>query len=188
MDIPPAQDYCRVSLTRIAMSITLLPVTLIMLSKVRHWIRRHFRPTRTERLRDLSAKLGRNGESAARRHLENAGYEVLCCNYRPPHGIGEIDIVVRSSSGVLCFVEVKTRRIKPGRPMPNPIDAVDFGKRQRLRRSAAAYLRMTSLGSAVRNRFDVMEVWAIGSQPVRLKHWQGAFSGKTASGEYRRFS
>ena len=138
------------------------------------WLRRRFRPTRLERLRDWSARLGRRGEQAARLHLENAGYEVLCGNYRAPHGVGEIDLVARDASGTLCFVEVKCRRLRRERDLPQPLLAVDESKRQRIRRSARAYLR--ACGVQPRFRFDVIEVWAKGRAPWRLRHWADAFA------------
>ncbi len=117
------------------------------------------------------------------RHLENAGYDLLCRNYRPPHGVGEIDIVVRDTAGVLCFVEVKTRRVIPGRPRPNPHEAVNAHKRKRIIRSASAYLRSIEAKEASpKFRFDIVEVWVTNGSPNLLRHWTDAF---TQASQYR---
>jgi len=51
--------------------------------------------------------LGRQGEEAAARYLQNQGMKIVERNLRTP--VGEIDLVVKSK-GILAFVEVKTRR------------------------------------------------------------------------------
>ena len=58
---------------------------------------------RWQRLRRAHLRLGRRGERAAARLLENTGSEILCRNYRA--GRDEIDLVVRENC-ILCFVEV----------------------------------------------------------------------------------
>ena len=125
-----------------------------------HWLARSFRrPTPVTALRRQCSRIGRRGEESASRYLENAGYESLCRNYRAPHGVGELDLVVRDAAGTLCFVEVKTRREKPGWEL-RPAWAVGPAKQRRLRRAAQAYLR--ALGRpGLTVRFDVIEVWAL---------------------------
>ncbi|MBQ4479366.1 MAG: YraN family protein [Victivallales bacterium] len=125
-------------------------------------------------LRRQSSHIGRLGEEAASRFLENAGYELLCRNYRAPHGIGELDLVVRDDAGTLCFVEVKTRREKTGCEV-HPAWAVDPAKQQHIRRASQAYLR--ALGKPVLpTRFDVIEIWSSpAGRPLRLRHWPNAF-------------
>ncbi|MBO7741883.1 MAG: YraN family protein [Victivallales bacterium] len=135
-------------------------------------------PSVQVRLRRKAQRLGRRGEDAAVFFLEYAGYDILYRNWRPPHGHGEIDIIARSPDGVLCFVEVKSRRLRPGFPEPRPLDAVDREKQRQICRSAAAYLR--SVGRLVfKLRFDVIEVWAKGAFPCRVRHWSGAFGKST---------
>lgn len=125
-------------------------------------------------LRRRRARIGQAGECAACHYLQNAGYELLAHNYRAPHGVGELDLVMRDGAGVLCFVEVKTRREKPGQ-MLRPADAVHDEKQRRLRKAGAAYLRALA-APAVTVRFDVVEVWAAqNGTPRRLKHWPYAF-------------
>jgi len=134
-------------------------------------------PPHTARLRRLGARIGRAGEDAARRHLENCGYDCLASNWRPPHGGGEIDLVALSRSGQLCLVEVKTRRIRPGQRLDEvaPLLAVDAGKRRHLFHCAHAYRQACGL-RRVSVRFDVVEVWCRGLRPVAIRHWPAAFA------------
>ena len=121
-------------------------------------------------------RIGRNGERAAASFLANAGYDILACNYRAPHGVGELDIVARDAGGCLCFVEVKTRRERKGRaPLVRPIAAVTAGKRSNLRQAARFWLEAMSTPQKPPYRFDVVEVWSHNSSPVRLVHWPYAF-------------
>ena len=136
------------------------------------------RPVRLRFLRHRSARLGHFGETTACRYLLNAGYELLCRNYHAPHGVGELDLVMRDQAGILCFVEVKTRREKPGQSI-HPAWAVHDAKQQRLRKAAASYLRALAT-PALTTRFDVIEVWASPfGQPRRLRHWPDAFPAQT---------
>ena len=137
------------------------------------------------RLRRRALRIGRRGEDAAGRFLENAGYALLCRNWRAPHNLGELDLVCRDGAGVLCFVEVKTRRIKQtnaavafGESIPSPLAALTRGKRRRMARAAAEYL--SALGNPqVPIRYDVVEVWSESSgHPRFLRHWP-AVSVKT---------
>ena len=130
-------------------------------------------------LRRLRLRIGKAGEKAARRYLENCGYDCLLCNWRPPHGGGEVDLITLERGGVLCFVEVKTRRLKRGQ---SPLEvaprlAVDEAKRRHLSYCAEVYLRHSG-HLRVPFRFDVIEVWSRGVHPVWLRHWPGAFSAK----------
>src|SRR5690606_2608835 len=73
---------------------------------------------------------GRAGEERAARHLVARGYEILDRNWRCPQG--ELDIVAERG-GMLCFIEVKTRR---GLGFGHPFEAIDERKRRRLWRLA----------------------------------------------------
>lgn len=134
-------------------------------------------PPQTVRLRRLGARIGRAGEAAARRYLDNCGYDCLASNWRPPHGGGEVDLVALSRTGQLCFIEVKTRRIRPGQKLDEvaPLLAVDGGKRHHLLLCAKAY-RQACGHLRVPARFDVIEVWSRGTRPVSLRHWPNAFA------------
>lgn len=78
--------------------------------------------------------LGRAGEDRAVRHLTGRGYRILDRNWRCPQG--EIDIVA-TVDGMLCVVEVKTRR---SAAFGHPFEAVDARKRRRLWQLAHAWI------------------------------------------------
>jgi putative endonuclease len=117
--------------------------------------------------------LGLEGEARAARLLESSGYRVLARNARADRV--ELDLVAERGD-TLAFVEVKTRR-SSGYGAPE--EAVDWRKRRRLVRGAAAWLRANAR-SASRVRFDVIvcEVDAAGAW--RLRHLEAAFD---ASGD-----
>jgi len=119
-------------------------------------------------LRRAHLRLGRFGERAAARLLENSGCEILCRNYRA--GRDEIDLVVRENC-LLCFVEVKTRRYKPG---VRPAEAVDAEKRRHILRGARRYLR--EIGSPeLQLRFDIVEVITKKRHILEVRHTRNAF-------------
>lgn len=95
-------------------------------------------------------RLGRVAEQAAARHLEARGYQILARNVRALRG--EIDLVARDGATIV-FVEVKARRagVAPS------LEAVDFGKRRRLVRTALEYMAARRL-VGVATRFDVAAV------------------------------
>lgn len=149
---------------------------MLMWCYIMAFCKKCFRHFAIRRKRTLSAAVGQRGERLAARFLENAGYDILARNYAAPHGAGEIDIVARSRSGRLCFVEVKTRRVHPGRTWSlRPASAVDEAKRRRLRRSAYCWRRSVGTRKEAPCRFDIVEVWADGLRPRWLKHWAEAF-------------
>lgn len=94
------------------------------------------------------AAKGRAGEQRAAAFLTARGYRVLARNVRLPGG--EIDLVC-SEAGVLVFVEVKRRDTGT---FGSAIDAVDPGKRARLRRLAADYAQIVAPNARI--RFDVV--------------------------------
>jgi putative endonuclease len=97
--------------------------------------------------------LGRRGEDAAARLYESLGYEIVVRNLRLPGG--ELDLVARRGAE-LVFCEVKTR--STGR-FGEPSHAVNYAKRARIRRLAAAWLSANRMwGHEI--RFDVVSVVA----------------------------
>lgn len=97
--------------------------------------------------------LGRAGEQRAAEHLIARGYEILDRNWRCPQG--ELDIVALSG-GMLCFVEVKTRRTAG---FGHPFEAVDERKRRRLWRLAQAWTQQH--GDRARGRMLRLELIGI---------------------------
>jgi putative endonuclease len=94
--------------------------------------------------------LGRQGEDAAAKYLEEAGLRILGRNWRCAEG--ELDIVaVERRALVVC--EVKTRS---GSRFGTPLESISRKKRARLRRLAVRWL--TAHGMA----FDEIRIDAIG--------------------------
>jgi putative endonuclease len=112
--------------------------------------------------------LGAEGEARAARLLEASGWSILARNARAERV--EIDLVAARGDTV-AFVEVKARR---AREHGAPEEAVDWRKRRRLARGAAAWLRASGV-RARRVRFDVIVCEADPSGAWRLRHLEGAF-------------
>ena len=95
--------------------------------------------------------LGNFGEAAAVSFLQTSGFKILETNYRTKPA--EIDIIAKDH-GVLCFIEVKTRR-SSAKGLPR--EAVTGPKQKKIIMGASIYLQKTKqLNSRV--RFDVVEV------------------------------
>jgi len=103
--------------------------------------------------------LGRVGEDAAVRLLEESGYAVIARNVRLPGG--EIDVIARERDTIV-FVEVKARAsFRYG----SAIGAVDARKRRTLRAVAADWLQIAAPNA--RARFDVVTIDANGPRLYR---------------------
>lgn len=112
--------------------------------------------------------VGRLGEDAACRYLEDNGFSIATRNWRTRQG--ELDIVARRGD-VTAFVEVKARR---GTGFGEPEEAVTREKAQRIRRLASEYL--TSEGGSPVVRFDVISVILDrGGATLELRHIPDAF-------------
>jgi len=119
--------------------------------------------TERHRLRKKAEKRGRSGEALAALLLRCKGYRILGRRVRTR--AGELDLVAVSPSGIVCFVEVKTR--------PQDLLAAEsVGLRQRARivRAAELYLK----GKPAKGvRFDVVTV-VPGRLPRHLRDaWRG---------------
>lgn len=110
--------------------------------------------------------LGREGELAAVRYLEQEGFRVLDRNWRCQDG--EIDIVATERrSLVVC--EVKTRS---GTRYGEPIEAVTRAKSKRLRRLAICWL--TAHGVRFEQvRIDVIGLLYEGTGGFTIRHIRG---------------
>jgi putative endonuclease len=112
--------------------------------------------------------LGAAGERRAAEFLVARGWRVLARNVRAA-GV-ELDLVA-TRGRVVAFVEVKTRR---SRAAGAPEEAVDFRKRARLARGAAAWLAEHAPRHA-RARFDVVACEWDGAEGWTIRHLEGAF-------------
>ena len=121
-------------------------------------------------------RLGAAGECAAMRMLENAGYEILAhdCRMRS----GEIDIVARDGLR-LVFVEVKTRRLRPGVEIA-PGTNLRTAQKRRIYRAAFAYMKKIG-NPCVPYRFDLVEVIFSRFGLYAIFHRKGHFGAKEAA-------
>lgn len=123
---------------------------------------------------ELTAQeLGKRGEDAAVRYLKLNGYEIIERNWRCK--FGEADIIARDEEeGVICFIEVKTRRsIEAGVPE----EAVTPVKQRRYERIALSYMIGADFDEGARIRFDTIGICVTESRRALLRHHKGCFDG-----------
>ncbi len=96
-------------------------------------------------------KVGAWGEIYAARYLRDNKFKIISANY--VCRFGELDLVAEKD-GILCFIEVKTRNETT---LTRPMEAVDEGKRERLRMASKSFLNYSKLSGEM--RFDVVEVY-----------------------------
>ena len=112
-------------------------------------------------------ELGRKGESLAKTHLENAGYEILDENWT--HGKAEVDLIAYKDK-VIIFAEVKTRT---GNGFGEPEDFVDARKQKLLVSAADEYIYLMDHQGDV--RFDIISILFDKQANYTLKHIEDAF-------------
>ena len=110
--------------------------------------------------------LGKAGEDAAAKYLEQNGYTIRDRNWRKNHL--ELDIVAAKDEE-LIIVEVKTRS---NTDYIEPQDAVNWQKIRRIVVAADAYVKLFCLDVPV--RFDI--ITAVGEPGAfRIEHMKDAF-------------
>jgi len=112
-------------------------------------------------------ELGRKGESLAKTHLENSGYEILDENWT--HGKAEVDLIAYKEKAII-FVEVKTRT---GNAFGEPEDFVDARKQKLLVSAADEYIYLMDHQGDV--RFDIISILFDKQANYTLKHIEDAF-------------
>jgi Predicted endonuclease distantly related to archaeal Holliday junction resolvase len=114
----------------------------------------------------LHNDLGKSGECAAAKYLEDKGYQILERNWRKGHY--ELDIIAQTEDE-LVIVEVKTRADDF---YENPEDAVSNKKINRIVSAANSYVRLFRIDLPV--RFDIIAV--LGFEPhFEIDHIEEAF-------------
>ena len=100
--------------------------------------------------------IAKAGEEAACHYLQQEGYEIICRNWRSGK-FAEIDIIARDKSGLIVFVEVKTRRhaFEIGIPLAG-FESVNWGKQRKIVIAGSAYLARHRLSPVC--RYDVIVV------------------------------
>ena len=103
---------------------------------------------------ERSATVGKAGENFVAQYLKSRGYIIIKRNWRDSR-FGEIDIVAENRECV-AFVEVKTRAKNA---LVSGLEAVDFGKQQRIRNASQTFMRR--LRTNLPPRLDMAEVTVI---------------------------
>jgi len=111
--------------------------------------------------------LGRKGESLAKAHLENSGYEIMDENW--VYGKAEVDLIVYKN-GLIIFTEVKTRT---GNGFGEPEDFVDYRKQKLLAEAADEYIYL--MGHQGEVRFDIISILFDKQTNYTIKHIEDAF-------------
>ena len=112
-------------------------------------------------------QFGLQGERVAERWLMSRGWKVLQRRYRSGHR--DIDLIAQRDA-LVAFVEVKARM---GTDFGDPVEAVDWRKRNQLVRSAFTWIDRHGRAGEV-YRFDVIGVLVSGDR-VRIRHVENAF-------------
>lgn len=124
-------------------------------------------------LRKLRERRGRRGETFAVLILMLKGYRILGRRVRSP--MGEIDIIARTPSGILCFVEVKMRSMGH-----TALDSLGPRQQMRIARAAELYLNQQPQLARKGVRFDVVTLGDRGL-PRHLKDaWRPDWHGRCA--------
>ena len=109
--------------------------------------------------------IGKLGEDIACQYLRDSGWKILFRNENVPGG--EIDVIARQNqSGLLAFVEVKTRSGEP-HPGFKPEDLYRFHKSKVTQRSCRLFagFHQNLFSNAVGWRIDLITI-QINKQPV----------------------
>ena len=111
--------------------------------------------------RQSAEKRGRRSETLAAMLLRLKFYRILGRRVRTP--LGEIDLVARAPSGIVCFIEVKARARGA-----EAADALSPRQQARIARAAQLYLASRPGFAPKGTRFDVVSVIP-GSFPRHLR-------------------
>jgi len=101
--------------------------------------------------RQVAERRGRSGERRAMLLLLLKGYRILGTRVRTPQG--EIDLVAKAPSGLVCFVEVKARDDDAA-----AVQSLGPRQRGRIARAASLYLAARPGLAPKGVRFDVVTV------------------------------
>lgn len=122
--------------------------------------------------------IGAIGENAAVKILKKSRYKILARNIHISHN--ELDIVaLHKKSGMIVFVEVKTRSVNSDlySPFGTPSDAVTKQKQMRTIQAARGYLNANPKLNKYQPRFDVIEVYLEkeNKKIINTNHFENAF-------------
>lgn len=126
-------------------------------------------------------RTGIEGEEAARSYLRRKGYTIVAWRWSAGNLPGDLDLIAWKGP-LLCFFEVKTRTAHDMAPAET---AIDFHKRNILRRLARQYMRQLPNKSTPQARFDVVSVYLVPGQKREITHFENAFGWSEARREER---
>lgn len=114
-------------------------------------------------------ELGRSGEQAALRYLQEKGYVLVQSNFRTRRG--EADLIL-TDGDTLVFCEVKTKRsLKTG----HAAESYSFQQQKRLRQLVLKYLQKTEWDGPL--RIDVLALQKTpGSPHFEVHHFRNALA------------
>ena len=125
---------------------------------------------------------GIEGEEAAYFFLRRKGFTVVARRWSAGNLPGDLDLIAWQGP-MLCFFEIKTRTAHDMTPAEA---AVDFHKRNILRRLARRYVRQLPSESGLQSRFDVISVYLVPGQVPEFTHFENAFGWHEARRDDRR--
>jgi putative endonuclease len=131
---------------------------------------------RSQKHLPVHQQVGRRGEEDAYFYLRKLGYVMVARNYRSAGRRGEIDLI-GWDSGILCFIEVKTRTSYDVKPAEA---AVDHEKRRELAGMARAYLRRAC------RRCHGVSTWS--AYTMKLRRRPHALSCSKMPSNYRKIN
>ncbi|MGA2569648.1 MAG: YraN family protein [Terracidiphilus sp.] len=114
---------------------------------------------------------GAEGEEAAYFYLRRKGYTVAARRWTAGNAPGDLDLIAWQGR-TLCFFEVKTRTAHDATPAEV---AIDWHKRNVLRRLAREYVRQLPSEADLTVRFDVISVYLVPGQEREVTHLENAF-------------
>ena len=117
-------------------------------------------------MQNNSQQQGRDGETLARNHLINEGYEILATNWR--YKKYEIDIIAKKAE-TMVFVEVKTRK---NSTFGEPEIFVTRQKQGFIIAAAKQYLKDNNI--SLESRFDIIAIIQLNNTRT-VKHLEAAF-------------
>lgn len=112
--------------------------------------------------------LGRKGEEAAAKFLQENKYKILTRNYKTK--LGEIDIIAQDKD-TLIFIEVKARHTDR---FGLPCEAVSRPKQRQISKAALSFLKENNLLNK-KARFDVVSVLYSPDGATRIDLTKNAF-------------
>ncbi len=114
---------------------------------------------------------GLQGEEAAYFYLRRKDYTVVARRWTAGNLPGDLDLIAWQET-MLCVIEVKTRTARDLTPAET---AVDFHKRNVLRRLARHYTHQLPSTPSPQVRFDVISVYLVPGQAPEFTHFENAF-------------